>query len=206
MLRFHELAPSPNNLKVRAALVFKQIPFEATPIDPTDRSNLVEISGQELSPVIEDRGIVLHDSEAILHYLDANYPQTPKLYPPARNERKACDAFKESIDRKMARPWFPVFFYGLGLREEFDERAPLRFRQALSWLEEQLGERDSFGGEQQAPIMDLRAAVWACYAFPPPGLTARSPAMKKVQQLLAADPAQTPRLVEALAPWFERLG
>jgi glutathione S-transferase len=73
MIRFHELAPSPNSIKVRLALRAKELEFEVVPVDPRDRSAVVAVSGQELTPVIEDKGIVLNDSEAILHYLDANY-------------------------------------------------------------------------------------------------------------------------------------
>ena len=64
MLRFWELSPSPNNIKVRMALRYKGIDFEAMPVDPFDRKPLREVSGQDLSPVIEDKGIVLNDSEA----------------------------------------------------------------------------------------------------------------------------------------------
>ena len=81
MLRFWELSPSPNNTKVRMALRCKQIDFEAIPVDPVNRQPVIEVSGQELTPVIEDAGIVLNDSEGILQYLDANYPDTPRLFP-----------------------------------------------------------------------------------------------------------------------------
>lgn len=204
MLRFHELAPSPNNLKVRLALRFKNIPFEVDPVDPMDRSDLLELTGQVLSPAIEDKGIVLHDSEAIMHYLDANYPETPRLYPSTREGRSACDAWKQTLDNEVARPWAPVFFYGLGVREVMDEQAPGRFRNALSWLEKELGERESFG-EGDSPVMDLRAAVWCSYAFPPEALVQRAPLFGRMKQLFAAKPAAFPRLTSALSEWFERL-
>ena len=38
MLIFHELAPSPNNTKVRMALRFKQIPFEVKPVAGRERA------------------------------------------------------------------------------------------------------------------------------------------------------------------------
>ena len=97
MLRFRELSPSPNNLKVRMALRYKGIEFEAIAVDPFDREPLREVSGQDLSPVIEDKGIVLNDSESILQYLDANYPDSPRLFPADRS-RKECDAWKSELD------------------------------------------------------------------------------------------------------------
>ena len=49
MLRFHELPPSPNNTKLRMALRYKGIEFEAVPVSPADRGSLMQVSGQELS-------------------------------------------------------------------------------------------------------------------------------------------------------------
>ena len=48
MLRFHELAPSPNNTKVRMALRYKQVEFEAVAVDPGkgNRESVVEVSGE----------------------------------------------------------------------------------------------------------------------------------------------------------------
>ena len=37
MLKFYELAPSPNNLEIRMALRFKGIPFETIKVDFFDR-------------------------------------------------------------------------------------------------------------------------------------------------------------------------
>ena len=65
MLKFYELSPSPNNTKVRMALRYKDIEFEAISVDPSARSTMIEVSGQELTPVIEDRGVVINDSEDI---------------------------------------------------------------------------------------------------------------------------------------------
>ena len=107
MLRFWELSPSPNSVKVRMALRYKGIEFEAIPVDPLDRAPLREISGQDLSPVIEDRGIVLNDSEAILQYLDANYPSAPRLFPADRS-RKQCEAWKLELDSEIVPTWLPV--------------------------------------------------------------------------------------------------
>ncbi len=116
MLRFWELPPSPNNIKVRMALRYKGIDFEAIPIDPFDRKSLREVSGQDLSPVIEDKGIVLNDSEAILQYLDANYPDTPRLFPADRS-RKQCEAWKSELDSKIMPTWLPVFLKSIGRSE-----------------------------------------------------------------------------------------
>lgn len=204
MLRFWELSLSPNNVKVRLALRFKRIEFEAVPVDPRERSGVLEVSGQELTPVIEDRGIVLNDSEAILHYLDANYPDTPRLSPRERAGRRSCDEWAAQLDRRIAIPWSAVFFYGIRLRKNLDEEARKKYHEGLDWLEVELREGASFGGSEM-PIRDLRAAVWAVYALPGDGLMARVPQFRAMAGLFAADRKRLPRLGRFLETWNELL-
>lgn len=204
MLKLWDLAPSPNNTKVRMALRFKGIPFEATPVDPMDRSAVREVSGQDLTPVIEDKGIVLPDSEAILEYLDANYRDTPRLFPADREGRKACDAWKAKLDAEVAPPWAAVFFHVIGMKPELGDGDAEAVRASLRWLEEQIGEDGHVPGADE-PICDLRVAEWATYALPGEGFVARVPLVAKFRDLVGAKPEDTPRLAELLKPWNERL-
>lgn len=203
-LRLWELAPSPNNTKVRMALRYKGIAFEAVPVDPRDRRDVVEVSGQELSPVIEDRGIVLNDSEAILQYLDANYRETPRLIPAEREARKVCDAWKRTLDEKVMASWLPVFLTGIGRRDSFDPSDRQAFEEMLVWLDGELADKESFKGPE-LPVCDLRVAQWATYALPGPGLIERVPLFKKFKRLFAVQEGSLPRLERFLAPWNERL-
>ena len=204
MLKFWELAPSPNNTKVRMALRFKGIEFEAIPVDPFDRAPVIEVSGQELTPVIADRGIVLNDSEAILHYLDANYPDTPRLYPSDRAGRKACDAWKRKLDREVATAWSPIFSSVLKFGDPHTPEQRQAFENALRSLEDELGDRDSFRPE--APVCDLRVAEWATYALPGEALLKRIRLWRKFQEACGIEPGTFPRLERFLGPWNERLG
>ena len=204
VLKFWELAPSPNNTKVRMALRFKGIEFEAVPVDPRDRSELLEVSGQVLSPVIADRGIVLNDSEAILQYLDANYRDLPRLFPSSRAGRKECDAWKETLDRTVAAAWAPIFLVGIGVRESFEPAERQAFEDALRWLEDELGDRDTFRGPD-LPICDLRVAEWATYALPGAGLVERVRLFGRFKKLFAVAEGSLSRLERFLEPWNERL-
>jgi glutathione S-transferase len=204
MLRFWELAPSPNNIKVRMALRFKGIEFESIPVDPQDRSAVIEVSGQELTPVIADRGIVLNDSEAILHYLDANYRDAPRLFPGNRAGRKQCDAWKNTLDTRVASAWLPIFLYGIGRRDALEPAQRQEFEDALGGLEDELAERDSFCGPEM-PICDLRVAEWATYALPGPGLIRRVRLFARFKQHYAVPEERFPRLVRFLEPWNELL-
>ena len=80
-----------NNMKVRVALGYKQIPYDFVRIDPADRSGIVKISGQHLTPVMVHGEIVLFDSAAILRYLDANFRDTPRLYGKSHLEEWAIE-------------------------------------------------------------------------------------------------------------------
>lgn len=198
------MAPSPNNIKVRLALRAKGIPFEAVPVDPRDRSRVREVSGQDLTPVVADKGIVLNDSEAILNFLDANY-DGPRLMPADREGRYACDAWKERLDRELARHWLDPFFYAIGLRPEFDPADRSAFQDALGVLDAELGERDSFHDDPTRRVCDLRVAEWACYALPGEGLIARVPLFAKFREVYAVPEGRCANLERFLRPWNEFL-
>ncbi|MDF1799832.1 MAG: glutathione S-transferase family protein [Planctomycetota bacterium] len=107
-LAIHVLPPSPNNLKVGIALAYKGIEHERHVIDPEDRSALVELSGQPLTPVIDHDGHVLFDSSAILRYLDANFPG-PKLFRADREEMHAIDRWGTAARATLGAPLGAAF-------------------------------------------------------------------------------------------------
>lgn len=61
-------------------------------IDWDDRSPVIEVSGQELVPVIVDDGEVVWDSAAIMRFLDDRYPDRP-LFPSDPARRAEMDVF-----------------------------------------------------------------------------------------------------------------
>ncbi len=204
MLKFWELPPSPNNTKVRMALRFKGIDFETVPVNPRDRSDVVAASGQELTPVIEDRGIVLNDSEAILVYLDANYRDTPRVIPSDRAGRRQADAWKIKLDEGVVAYWVPIFLVAIGRRDSFEPSARQGFEDFLKGLQDELDEVNGFCGPE-SPICDLRVAEWATYALPGTGLIERAPLFGRFRELFDIAPGSLPALEKFLEPWNERL-
>jgi glutathione S-transferase len=93
-LKLYDLAPSPNNIKVRCALVYKKLPYEKIPVDPADRGPVVKASGQPLCPVLLHGDTVVFDSYAIMRYLDANFRDTPRLYSEDRTTLKAIETWE----------------------------------------------------------------------------------------------------------------
>lgn len=205
MLRFWELAPSPNNVKVRMALRYKGIEFDTVVVDAADRQPVLDASGQELTPAIEDRGVALNDSEAILQYLDASYPDTPRLFPRLRAGRKECEAWKQQIDATVAAHWLPGFLYAIRRSESLDRDSLRKFRDALARLDEELGERESFKDDPEMAVCDLRVAEWAVYALPGDGLVQRVGLFRKFAELYGVEPGSLVNLERLLVPWNERL-
>lgn len=92
----HEIPGSPNNLKARIALHFKEIPFERRPLQrkeggDLDRSALIALSRQPLTPVLQHRDTVIFDSAAIMRYLEANFPKTRPLFSPHYDTMKSIE-------------------------------------------------------------------------------------------------------------------
>ena len=69
-----------NNFKVRIALGFKEIPYAFKTIDPADREAILEMSGQPFTPMMVHGDVVMYDSGAIIRYLEANFPDAPRLF------------------------------------------------------------------------------------------------------------------------------
>lgn len=93
-----------NNIKVRIALGYKGIPYEFKSIDPKERDEIVRLSGQYLTPVLVHDGRVLFDSAAILRYLDANFPATPKLFGDAYLEQWEIEGWERFGRSELAAP------------------------------------------------------------------------------------------------------
>lgn len=201
MLKFWELAPSPNSTKVRMALRFKGLEFEAIPVDAVDREAVLKVSGQVLTPVIEDKGIVLNDSEAILQYLDANYADRPRLFPSDRLGRRECEDWKKELDEKIAKPWMPLFFHLIGRIEEREEDALKAYHDALGWLEELIGDKDSVKEGPDRAVCDLRVAEWATYALPSDAFIARCRLFGKSKTVFGVADGQFPNLERYLSKW-----
>ena len=108
-VKLYDLAPSPNNIKVRCALAYKKIPYEKVPVDPKSRDAVVKVSGQPLCPVLTDGETVVYDSYAIMRYLDANFPGTPRLYSAERDVIKMIEEW-ELFARAEIGPGISLIF------------------------------------------------------------------------------------------------
>ena len=96
-----------NNVKVRVALGLKGIPYHFRAIDPADRTSMLVLSGQYLTPVLKHGDVVLSDSAAILRYLDANF-SGPRLYGTSMLEQLKIDEWELFARTRLAWPMLEI--------------------------------------------------------------------------------------------------
>ena len=103
MIRVWRIPFSTNVERVALALGHKGLDVEWIDVDPADRTPVREVSGQDLVPVLEEDGRILHDSTAILEYLEARYPDPP-LYPPDEARRAEATLLIDWFNRVWKCP------------------------------------------------------------------------------------------------------
>ncbi len=166
-LILHYLPPSPHNIKVAIALSYKGIPHEVRPINREDRSGLVAISGQPLSPVLEHGGRTVYDSSAILRYLDANF-DGPKLFSEDRDTHKAIERWEIHSRAVLGPPLgraFAVLFSGEENEAEV-QAAAKQMTEASAEVEKRLEGRDWLVGEAMSAADIFNACILGFGCFP----------------------------------------
>jgi len=110
-LTLYHLPPSPNSVKARIALNYKQLPFESVPIglDDQERAVLVEVSGQPLSPVLKHGETVVYDSRAILRYLECNFRDTPRIFSPDHDTMQEIEGLENWARTELSEPVGTIF-------------------------------------------------------------------------------------------------
>jgi glutathione S-transferase len=158
VIRLYTIPLSTNVERVSLALAHKGLAAETITVDPKDRSEVLRVSGQELVPVIDDDGKVVHDSTAIIRYLETRSPGKP-LFPREAARRAEVELFLDWFDRVWKRPPNEIY---LEMRKEAPDRSRIErlgraMTDALDRFEALLDGRDHLMG-------DFSAAD--CIAFP----------------------------------------
>jgi glutathione S-transferase len=149
-----------NNMKVRVALGFKQIPYEFRSIDPADRSEILKLSGQHLTPVMVHDGRVLFDSAAILRYLESNFPDRPRLFGSSHSEQWAIEDEELFARTTLAGPMMEIVHRrvsGGTVDEVMQKRCASDFGKAADRLVKTLAGREWLVGEAMTAA-DVTAA------------------------------------------------
>ncbi|KAK0184945.1 hypothetical protein F5146DRAFT_938041 [Armillaria mellea] len=114
-------ACSPNTWKARYALNFKGVPYRTEWIEFPDIEALYKKLGVPAGATLQDgvtpyyylplihdlsTGIIISDSAAIAEYLDATYPDTPRLFPPGTRALHA--AFTAAFHALLLKAIIPL--------------------------------------------------------------------------------------------------
>ena len=175
----YQLPLSPNNVKVRIALAYKGIPYESVEVayDDPERRRLVELSGQPLTPVLAHGDRVISDSAAIMRYLEANFPGTPKILFAERSQMSEAEALEKWIKTQINEPVGMAF--GQVMSETPDlsvcRRASELMHERTATLEERLADSDWLVGDALS-FVDITAAPFVIYAMLPERAAALHPA------------------------------
>ena len=102
-LRVYRIPFSTNVERVALALAHKSLEVEWVDVDPGDRGPVVEVSGQELVPVLVDGDLVLSDSPLILEHLEQRFPEPP-LFPRDPARREELGSFLDWFNQVWKRP------------------------------------------------------------------------------------------------------
>ena len=105
----HEIPSSPNNLKARIALNYKEIPFRRAPIQrkpggDLDRDQILELSKQPFTPVLQHGDTVIFDSASIMRYLEANFPASRPLFSTAYDTMRAIEEMELYARTVIGKP------------------------------------------------------------------------------------------------------
>jgi len=143
-VRLYDLAPSPNSMKVRIALNLKDIRFEKTPVASNDRAEVLRVSGQPLTPVLQHGDTILFDSAAILRYIDANFHTGPRLFSTDYAEMKQIEQWESIGRRELTEPISLVFGQLMAGKNDpaVLERASRLMNEQTAGIEEALGKGD----------------------------------------------------------------
>lgn len=100
MIRLIQIPFSHNCIKVRRALELKGLDYETTDIQPMDRAPVVAASGQWRVPALVDGERRVHESTAILRYLEERSPE-PSLLPVDPARRAECWLLEDWADASL---------------------------------------------------------------------------------------------------------
>ena len=141
------LPPSPNNVKVRLALKLKGLPYEAKEFTFENRDEVIEKSGQPLTPVLLDGDRVVYDSFGILRYLDANWPE-PRLFSDSREGQQEIQAWERFAIGEVGASLGPLIGSFLSGTDDPEVNAQVQaaFDELPGKVEEALGDSPYLGG------------------------------------------------------------
>jgi len=184
-IKLYHIPPSPNSMKARIALAFKKLPYEKIPVNPTDRSDVVRLSRQPLTPIMLHGETVVYDSEAILRYLDANFKDTPSLLSENYEEMRSIEQWETFARYELRQPVDIVFreFFATKRDPDAPAQASRMLDEMTGCIEDQLIQSPWLVSDRMT-IADVTAAPYVYYGMLPREAVESSPVAKFFAQSL----------------------
>ena len=179
-LKLYDLAPSPNNMKARIALNYKEIPFEKIPVSmESDRSEVIKVSGQPLTPVLVDGDRVVWDSAAILRYLEGNFRSTRPIFSTDYNTVHEIEDWENLGRTALLKSVGMAFgqFFAPQKDAAVTAQASAMLQENTARIEERLAKGSWLVGDQMTAA-DISCAPMAFYGMLTAGQAAISPLHK----------------------------
>ncbi len=153
-----------NNIKVRVALGFKEIPYTFHTIDPADREEILRLSGQRLTPILVHGDRVLFDSAAILRYLEANFRGRLPLFGTSHAEHWAIEDLELFARHTLSAPMMEIVHHrvsGGTVDDAMQARCATAFMEAADTLMGKLAGRPwLIGGSMSAADVTASAVIY----------------------------------------------
>ena len=112
-LKIHHHPLSTYSRRVLIVLIEKNIAYESVIVDMAGRAHrsptYLALNPYGRVPTLEEDGLVLYESTAILNYLEATHP-TPALVPSDARGRALVDMHMKLCDLQMGRPSGTIIF------------------------------------------------------------------------------------------------
>ncbi|MBI2313323.1 MAG: glutathione S-transferase family protein [Betaproteobacteria bacterium] len=164
-ITFYYGSGSPYAWRVWLGLEHKQLPYEQKVLSFSDGDQLkpefLRLNPRHKVPVIDDEGLVLYESVAILEYLDERYPDRGgRLYPAELRRRALVRRLVQEVDHYLAKAMDPLLREVLFKPEAEQDAA--RIAKGREKLAEELAR---FEGEIRGDFLagELSAADFALY-------------------------------------------
>jgi glutathione S-transferase len=199
MLRLFRAPFSTNVERVALALAYKGLEVESVVISYEARALVVEVSGQELVPVLVDDDVVVPDSVRILRYLEGKWPDRP-LFPRDAARRAELDVFLDWFNEvwKVAPNAIEEELERLDLDGRRVEEMSGRMRASLDRFESMLEGREHLFGD------DFSAADCAAFPFLKYGKL-RDPADDELFHRILEEHLQLEGGYPRLSAWIDRV-
>jgi glutathione S-transferase len=200
-IQMWDLGPSPNSKKVRLALGYKGLAHERKAVNPTDRAEIIAVSGQPLAPVIKHGDTVIFDSGAILRYLEANVKREPRLFSADYDTMAAIERWEQFAKVELTPPVGAVFgqFFSDKKDPKAAEEANRGYNAAARKLEAALAGREWLVGSTMTAA-DVVCASWVAQGVLGPKEIAWHPVQAYFASTLKLDPE-----CRSVRGWYDRI-